>query len=184
MWFSTTMTTYRKPTTVPGKSAELGRPPFIRPNETRVGWMVGGWRLVIGFVVHTPVLVVLLSGGGGGPLGFLMALGFIPALTMVLTSLAGLPVRRIPRIRHWWIRHGEIAMVGVVFNVALTLYGFVMGHETTVMDPELSVPITLYEPEWAYSLPGWFMTSLFATYMWIPPRWKKRKGASGADKVS
>ncbi|MDQ0100631.1 hypothetical protein J2T10_000250 [Paenarthrobacter nicotinovorans] len=139
-----------------------------------MGWMVGGWRVVMGYVVLSPVLIVLLSGGGGGPLGFLSALGSIPALTMVLTSLAGLPVRRIPRIRHWWIRYGEIAMVGVVLSIALTLYGYVVGHYRTVIDPEISVPITLYEPEWAYSLPGWFMLSFFATHMWIPPGWKKR----------
>ncbi len=58
--------------------------------------MVGGRRVVIGYVVLSPVLVVLLSGDGGGPLGFLFALGFIPALSMVLTSFAGLSVRRIP----------------------------------------------------------------------------------------
>lgn len=136
--------------------------------------MVGGRRVGIGYAILTPVLVVLLSGGGGGPLGFLYALGFVPALTMMLTSWAGLPVRRIPRIRRWWIRHGEIAMVGVVLSLGLTAYGYVMGQNVTVMDPEISAPITLYEPAWAYSLPGWFMLSFFATHMWIPPRWKKQ----------
>ena len=155
-------------------SAESDRSTFSRPNEAKVGWMVGGRRVVIGYAVLTPVLVVLLSGGGGGPIGFLLALGFVPALTMVLTSLAGLPVRRIPRIRSWWIRYSEIAMVGVVLSLGLTVYGYATGHDLTVMDPELSVPITLYQPEWAYSLPGWMMLSFFATHMWIPPRWKKQ----------
>ncbi|NHW47398.1 hypothetical protein HAV21_10925 [Paenarthrobacter sp. MSM-2-10-13] len=54
-------------------------------------------------------------------------MGSIPALTMVLTSLAGLPVRRIPRILPWWIRRGEIALLGVVLRVGLTLYSYVMG---------------------------------------------------------
>lgn len=140
--------------------------------------MVGGGRVLLGYAVLTPIFVVLAAGGGGGPTGVLLALGFVPAMTIVLTSFAGWPVRRIPRIRQWWIRHGEIAMVGLVFSVGLTLYGYAMGYDLTVMDPELSIPITLYQPEWAYSLPGWFMTSFFATHMWIPPRWKKRKVTS------
>lgn len=110
VWFSMTMTSFRKPTTAPGKSAEVGRSPFSRPYGAKAGWMVRGPRFAIVYVVLSPVLVVLLSGGGGGPLGFLIALGFVPALTMVLRSLAGLPVRRIPSIRSRRIRHGEIAM--------------------------------------------------------------------------
>ena len=101
VWFSMRMRFFRKPTTVPGMSAESDRATFSEPNHAEVSWMVGGRRVVIGYAVLTPVLVVLLSGGGGGPLGFLYALGFVPALTMMLTSWAGLPVRRIPRIRRF-----------------------------------------------------------------------------------
>lgn len=85
----------------------------------------------IGYAVLTPVLIVLLSGGGGSPLGFLLALTLGPGLIIAVTSLAGLPVRRIPSIRRWWISHGEIAMVGIVLSLGLTAYGYATGHDAT-----------------------------------------------------
>lgn len=50
--------------------------------------MVGGGRILLGYAVLTPISAVLAAGGGGGggPLGVLLALGFVPALTIVLTS--------------------------------------------------------------------------------------------------
>lgn len=99
------------------------RATFNEPDGSEVSWLVGIPRVVIGHVVFTAVLVVLLWRDAGTPL----AVAFGPGLAIAVTSLAGFPVRRIPRIRHWWIRYGEIAMVGIVLSLGLTAYGLATG---------------------------------------------------------
>ncbi|MDP9903265.1 DUF805 domain-containing protein [Arthrobacter bambusae] len=129
----------------------------------------------VGYAILTPVLIVLLIGGGGAPLGFLLAVALGPGLTMMVTSLIGLPIRLVPGIRRWWIRYGEIAMAGIVLSLGLVAYGYATGHEATYPDPEVHGTITAYEPDGAFVLPGWLLLTFFATHAWIPPRWKKNR---------
>ncbi|MGO4652269.1 DUF805 domain-containing protein [Arthrobacter sp. 2RAF22] len=129
----------------------------------------------VGYAILTPVLIVLLIGGGGAPLGFLLAVALGPGLTMTVTSVIGLPIRLVPSIRRWWIRYGEIAMAGIVLSLALVAYGYATGHEATYPDPEVPGTITEYEPDGAYVWPGWLLLTFFATHTWIPPRWRKHR---------
>lgn len=131
-------------------------------------------RVGIGYLVLTPVLVVLLMAGGGGALGFLFALVICPGLTMAITYVIGLPVRRIRGVRLWWSRYWGISLAGIVVSFGLIAYGFATGHDASYMDPELSSPVTIYVPEAAFVLPGWFMLSFFVTHGWITPRRRKQ----------
>ncbi|MDP9904689.1 hypothetical protein [Arthrobacter bambusae] len=136
----------------------------------------------IGYAVLIPVLFLFLAVGGADGdttvFGLLLGLVFVPGLTMMVTAVIGLPIRLIPGIRRWWIRYGGIAIFGIFLSFGMIVYGCATGHEASYTDQELSLPVTGYEPDGTYVLPGWFALAFFATHTWIPPRWKKKQRAT------
>jgi hypothetical protein len=107
--------------------------------------------------------VLLLAGGYaddgvGSLLLCLLAAVFSAILTTAFVVLIGLPLRVLRRARLWWIRNGEVALVGSLGGVALMIVAMLSGVGGA--------------PNWWLLVPGWLLFGFSLAHTWWPDRWR------------
>ncbi|SKA82681.1 hypothetical protein SAMN06295879_0510 [Agreia bicolorata] len=110
--------------------------------------------------------ILLLAGGYadngvGSLLLCLVAAVFAAILTTSFVVLLGLPLRVARRARLWWIRNGELALVGAAIGAGLLVASAVLGGGGA--------------PNGWLLVPGWLLFAFSLAHTWWPDRWRPER---------
>jgi hypothetical protein len=92
----------------------------------------------------------------------------VPLVSMAAMVLLGLPIRRVPKLRRWWIANWEVSIVGIILGCLAVIASYLHGHpqEGWAEGHHYSA----WAPDYPLLLAGWLMMSFFLTHAWFPAR--------------
>ena len=119
-----------------------------------------------GAVLSVAATILLLTSGyadgGVGPfLLCLLAAVVASAISTVFVMVLGLPLRVTRRARLWWIRNGELALVGTALGAGLLVASAVLGAGGA--------------PNGWLLVPGWLLFAFSLVHTWWPDRWRPER---------
>jgi hypothetical protein len=97
-------------------------------------------------------------------------------ITVVVAVITGLPIRLVPPVRRWWIRHAYVAFIGLVTGGALLVFAWAF----STVEQYQGYPQWVPNP-WLL-LVGWALFSFNLLHLWWPAGWRPRinRGSSAA----
>ncbi|WZH38287.1 MAG: hypothetical protein PIR02_06365 [Microbacterium enclense] len=108
--------------------------------------------------------------------GILTLIGMVvlPVLVAIPSATAafviGLPIRLVPPIRRWWLRHGEYTLIGAGAGLLLVVVGTVLVRTSSdAGSTELD--------GWQVLVAGWVVFCICAMHLVWPHRWSGRGDA-------
>ncbi|MDP5225722.1 MULTISPECIES: hypothetical protein [Arthrobacter] len=136
-------------------------------------------QMMIGYAVLLAVGIFILTGivitydGAASFITWALALAFVPAVTLSVTAVLGLPLRLIPPVRRWWVKHWYLGFLGVLVGFTVLAVSFAAGHrEAGVVD---GVSYDQLEPDYGLALTGWLIISFFSSHSCSPPARSTRR---------
>lgn len=111
----------------------------------------GGFDSLVGMIIFQPLIAVILS-----------------SITIVGCMVAGLPIRLIKSLNHWWTKHFYISilltLIGLGFLVLSILPSFIQQTIVIIDDTEMMKSI----PNVGFAIGGWFLTAFSALHIYPP----------------
>ncbi|MBF4633087.1 hypothetical protein ITJ38_01575 [Agreia pratensis] len=122
--------------------------------------------IATGAILSVTAAILLLSagyasGGVGALLLCLLAAIAVSAISTVFVVVVGLPLRISRRARLWWIRNGELAVVGAAIGVGLVVASAMLGGGGA--------------PNGWLLVPGWLLFAFSLAHTWWPDRWRPER---------
>lgn len=106
----------------------------------------------------------------------MVVLPFLVAIpSAIVAFLIGLPIRLIPPIRRWWLRHGEYTLIGAATGFVIVMVGVVVVRTSSdAGSTDLQ--------GWQVLAAGWAVFCLCAMHTVWPRRWIGR-GEDGSHRA-
>ena len=101
------------------------------------------------------------DGGVGAFLLCLLAAVVASAISTVFVVVVGVPLRFTRRARLWWIRNGELALVGSAVGAGLLIASAILGAGGA--------------PNGWLLVPGWLLLAFSLAHTWWPDRWRPER---------
>jgi hypothetical protein len=116
-------------------------------------------------------------------IGTVVEIFVVASATTIGVLLVGLPLRIIPPLRRFWIRHSVATLIAVAVSLAVVVLAWFVGGAGMQHYPsfEGQPAFDSYAPDWPLSIVGWFALAFTTAHAWWPSRQASSLGSTRND---
>lgn len=145
-------------------TAKAAAPPVAR-GAAQLG-VLAAQLIATGATLTVAAFLLLVTAGYaddgvGALLLCIVAAVVLASISTVFVIVVGVPLRISRHLRFWWIRNGELALVGAVVGAALLVASALLGDGAA--------------PSGWLLVPGWLLLAFSVAHSWWPNRWRPER---------